>query len=112
MAYRVIEMFTDMQDGDRVYNVGDTFPHVDAKVSPERIEQLLSGKNRRKKPMIEEVKEVEEAEEIVEQSPAPVLEEADEPFMNPPIEDADFSESEHVDTVEVKPTRRGRNGKK
>ena len=54
--YKVIEMFTDLQDG-RVYNVGDTFPHADAVVSESRIKALASCSNRRRKPLIEEVAE-------------------------------------------------------
>ncbi len=89
--YKVIEMFTDLQDG-RVYNVGDTFPHADAVVSESRIKALSSCNNRRRKPLIEEV---------VEKKPVPEKVESEEVFMNPPVESADAEVAE-----EVKPVRR------
>ena len=30
MTYKVIAFFTDLQDNNRAYNVGDNFPHVEA----------------------------------------------------------------------------------
>ena len=50
--YKVIEYFTDLQDGDHPYNVGDDFPREGKKVSEERIAELSSSANRRKKPLI------------------------------------------------------------
>lgn len=91
--YKVIEMFTDLQDNGRVYNVGDTFPHVDAVVSESRIKALSSCNNRRRKPLIEEVAEKKTAPEKVE---------PEEAFMNPPVESADAE----VVAEEVRPVRR------
>ena len=55
--YRVIKSFTDMQDNNYAYYVGDTFPHNGVEVGAERIAELSSDKNRRGIPLIEEVEE-------------------------------------------------------
>ena len=57
MAYKVIEYFEDLQDNSRPYNVGDVFPADGNTVSAERIAELASTQNRRRIPMIEEIKE-------------------------------------------------------
>lgn len=56
MAYRVIRFFYDLTDSAHEYNVGDSFPRKGLAVSDARIKELLSGKNRLKTPVIEEVK--------------------------------------------------------
>lgn len=56
MAYRVIRFFYDLTDSEHLYNVGDSFPRKGLAVSDARIKELLSGKNRLKAPVIEEVK--------------------------------------------------------
>lgn len=58
--YRVIKYFTDLQDGDRAYNVGDTFPREGVTVTPERIKELSGTENRRGITLIEEVQGTEE----------------------------------------------------
>lgn len=45
--YRVIVRFRDLQDGNRLYNVGDKFPRAGLRVSDKRIKELMSDKNRR-----------------------------------------------------------------
>ena len=55
--YKVIESFTDLQDNNYVYYVGDTFPHNGVDVDAGRIAELASAKNRRGVPLIEEVTE-------------------------------------------------------
>ncbi len=55
--YKVIKSFTDLQDNNYAYYVGDTFPHNGVEVSAERIAELASDKNRRGVPLIEEVAE-------------------------------------------------------
>lgn len=57
MGYRVIEYFTDLQDFNHPYKVGDTFPRLGMKVSDTRIAELSSNKNKRKKPLIEKVED-------------------------------------------------------
>lgn len=69
MIYRVIKTFTDMQDNNRKYSVGDTFPRTGLSVTKKRLDELLSDKNRRGMPMI-----VAESEEKTE-APAEVKEE-------------------------------------
>ena len=55
--YRVIKAFTDLQDNNHAYSVGDTFPHNGVDVDAERIAELASDKNRRGVPLIEEIAE-------------------------------------------------------
>ena len=55
--YKVIESFTDLQDNNYVYYVGDTFPHNGVEVGAERIAELSSDKNRLSIPLIEEIAE-------------------------------------------------------
>lgn len=54
--YKVIKAFTDLQDDNHVYLVGDRFPHKDATVSKERIEELKTTNNARGEALIKEVK--------------------------------------------------------
>ena len=55
--YKVIESFTDLQDNNYVYYVGDTFPHNGVDVDAGRIAELASDKNRLGVPLIEEIAE-------------------------------------------------------
>ena len=57
MPYKVIEYFEDLQDNGRPYNVGDVFPVDGNTVTDERIAELASTQNRRRIPLIEEIKE-------------------------------------------------------
>ncbi len=41
MAYKVIQAFTDLKDGDKVYRVGDIYEGED----PKRIKDLLANDN-------------------------------------------------------------------
>lgn len=74
MSYEVIHYFTDLQDFNHPYKVGDTFPRVGMKVSEARLKELSSSNNKQKKaliklveetPIIEDVKPVEEVKESV-----------------------------------------------
>ena len=58
--YRVIKHFTDMQDNNFAYQVGDEYPRKGMSVLPSRIKELASNKNRQGVPLIEEIPEVEE----------------------------------------------------
>ncbi len=53
--YRVIKAFTDMQDNNFAYQVGDEFPRKNFSVLPSRIKELTGSKNRQGVPLIEEV---------------------------------------------------------
>lgn len=55
--YRVIKSFRDLKDNNRLYSVGDTFPHDGVEVGSERIAELSSDKNLQGVPLIEEVVE-------------------------------------------------------
>lgn len=55
--YKVIKSFTDLQDNNYAYSVGDTFPHNGVDVGAERIAELASDKNRLGVPLIEEIAE-------------------------------------------------------
>ena len=55
--YKVIKSFTDLQDNNYAYYVGDTFPNNGVEVGAERIAELASDKNRRGIPLIEEIAE-------------------------------------------------------
>ena len=68
MAYKVIQAFTDLKDGDKVYRVGDIYEGED----PKRIKDLLSKDNKGRhdslkgKPLIESDGEQTEAPETPE----------------------------------------------
>lgn len=45
--YKVIKTFTDLQDNNYKYGVGDEYPRSGLKVSKKRIEELSTTNNRR-----------------------------------------------------------------
>lgn len=55
--YKVIKHFTDMQDNNFAYNVGDEFPRKGMSVLPSRIKELAGSKNRQGCPLIEEIED-------------------------------------------------------
>lgn len=63
--YKVIRYFTDIQDNDHAYNVGDVFPHDKCgyPVSEKRLAELASRNNLQKTPLIRyvSVEKVEDA---------------------------------------------------
>ena len=85
--YVTIKFFTDLQDNNHVYNVDDPYPRDGVVVSPKRIEELSTDKNRRGVPLI---KLVEEAKR------------GGENFMAEPVE---------VEAVEEKPVPKRKRGK-
>ena len=46
MVYTVIHDFADLQDGEHIYRVGDSFPRSGVKPTSGRIVELLSNGNR------------------------------------------------------------------
>lgn len=60
--YKVISYFTDLQDSNHPYKVGDEFPRLGLKVSDKRLEELASNKNRQGKPLIKKVEEPKQDE--------------------------------------------------
>lgn len=80
MQYRVIKMFTDLQDKEYAYHVGDTYPREGLSPTDERIAELSSYRNKQGTPLIEEIPEAPaeeqetdvpdtDAEEITETKP-------------------------------------------
>lgn len=61
--YRVIKHFTDMQDNNFAYQVGDEYPRKGVSVLPSRIRELAGSKNRQGVPLIEETPDVEDKPE-------------------------------------------------
>ena len=55
--YKVIKSFTDLQDNNYAYYVGDTFPHNGVEAGAERVAELSSDKSLQGVPLIEEVVE-------------------------------------------------------
>ena len=55
--YKVIKFFTDLQDNNFAYNVGDEYPRKNLSVLPSRIKELAGSKNRQGEPLIIEVEE-------------------------------------------------------
>lgn len=65
--YKVISFFTDLQDFNHPYKVGDVFPRQGMNVSEERLKELAGSRNKQGKPLIEKVEEeivVEPAEKV------------------------------------------------
>lgn len=88
--YRVIKYFTDLQDNNHPYQVGDIFPHEGKEVTEKRLLELSTSANRRGMPLIEKV-EVEpvQIEPIKAETEEPV-----EDFMNPPEEPIEEEDNE------------------
>ena len=61
--YKVIKHFTDMQDNNFAYQVGDEYPRKGMSVLPSRIKELAGSKNRQGCPLIEEIPDVEDKPE-------------------------------------------------
>ena len=61
--YKVIKHFTDLQDNNFAYNLGDEYPRKGLSVLPSRIKELASDKNRQGCPLIEEIPDVEDKPE-------------------------------------------------
>lgn len=57
--YKVIKFFTDLQDKDHPYNVGDPYPREGLKVSEARIAELSGKENKQGTPLIEKVAQQE-----------------------------------------------------
>ena len=55
--YKVIKHFTDLQDNNFAYNVGDEYPRKGMSVLPSRIRELASDENRQGCPLIEEIED-------------------------------------------------------
>lgn len=66
MTYRVLEDFSDKQDGRRPYKAGDTYPREGLDPSPQRVAELLGADNARGRPVIEPIEEKPKRKRIKE----------------------------------------------
>ena len=55
--FEVIKYFTDLEDENYAYHVGDKYPREGVEPTEERINALKGKKNVRKVPLIKEVKQ-------------------------------------------------------
>lgn len=62
---KVLIAFTDDQDGNHVYNVGDQYPRAGLEPAEERVAYLASERNKLKAPVIEQPKEKKRRKEGV-----------------------------------------------
>jgi hypothetical protein len=63
--YKVVKLFTDLQDNNYRYEVGDEYPRLGLKPSIARIAELSGSNNKQGKPLIEEIKDLAGDEEEV-----------------------------------------------
>ena len=61
--YKVIRLFTDLQDNGHKYEVGEEYPRLGLKPSLARIAELSGSDNRQKTPLIVEVDDLAEKQE-------------------------------------------------
>lgn len=54
--YKVINFFTDLQDNNHPYEVGEPFPREGIEVTKERLAELAGSDNAQGKPLIEKIK--------------------------------------------------------
>lgn len=74
--YRAIEYFTDLQDDNYAYNIGDVYPREGVVASEERLKELSSADNKRGRALIELVQST--AQNTAEEEPAEKSVEAEE----------------------------------
>ena len=55
--YRVIKFFTDLQDNNHPYNVGDEFPRKGVAVTEARLAELAGKNNKQRTPLIQAVED-------------------------------------------------------
>lgn len=92
--YKVIKYFTDLQDDNHAYEVGDEFPHEGMDVSDERIKELAGSDNKQGTPLIELV-----SDEPTQGAQEPSESEADE------VADDETKEPTQGEDAPVKPKR-------
>lgn len=64
--YKVISYFTDLQDFNHPYKVGDSFPRLGLKVTDARLQELAGSNNKQGKPLIAKVEEPKKEDQKVE----------------------------------------------
>ena len=68
--YEVIKHFTDLQDDNHPYYVGETFPRKGLKVTEERLAELAGSNNKQGQPLIKKVENPEEEETPTDEAAA------------------------------------------
>lgn len=53
--YKALVRFADLQDGNRIYEAGETYPRLGFDVGPQRIAELAGRDNRMGYPLIQAV---------------------------------------------------------
>lgn len=86
--YRVLVGFCDLIDANHVYVEGDTYPREGMEPTKERIEELLTDKNRRRQPLIEKVEEVKAEKPKTEDKEEPAEEPKKAPAKKAPAKKA------------------------
>lgn len=84
--YKVVKYFTDLHDNEYPYNVGDIFPHEGIEVTEERLAELAGSDNKQGTPLIELVKDEEQAPVetlAAEPKPIPVEQQPEAPAETP-----------------------------
>lgn len=80
--YRAIEYFTDLQDDNYAYNIGDVYPREGVVASEDRLKELSSADNKRGRALIELVQST--AQNTAEEEPAEKSVEAEEESAEKP----------------------------
>lgn len=55
--YKVVKSFTDLKDGNWLYDVGDTYPRNGVKVDRGRIAELCGINNKQGRPLIKQIED-------------------------------------------------------
>lgn len=77
--YVVIERFADLQDHNRIYEAGDSYPRPGFDVSAERLAELEGRDNLARKPLIKRVEASETPIEAPESEPKEIPAKSAEP---------------------------------
>lgn len=62
--YKVIKMFTDLQDNNYKYEIGDEYPRLGMKPSLARITELLGNENKQRTALIKEINEFTDKDDL------------------------------------------------
>lgn len=72
--YKVIKLFTDLQDNNYKYEVGDEYPRLGLKPGVSRITELSGSNNKQGTPLIKEVEDLpsgtDDTEQLKSEKPA------------------------------------------
>lgn len=96
MSYKVIHYFTDLQDFNHPYRVGDVYPRSGMNVSDARIAELIGNKNKQKKPLIALDEKTKVSEPIAEEKKAYKKTDI---FRMPTAELQELAESEGIENA-------------